>query len=62
LYDIDLVRSLCGEIANEKDPHKVEDLISLVQAVVKDNQEEIQVRMALLAKKYAIVIGGAKVH
>lgn len=62
VYDIDLVRSLCREIADEKDPLKVEELICLLQAVVKENQEEIQARMAFLAKKYAIVIGGAKVH
>jgi len=31
---------LCGEIVNEKDP---------------DNQEDIRIRMAFLAKKYALV-------
>jgi len=53
VYDIDLVRALCRELADEADPDKTEELISLLQAVVKDDQEEVKVRMAFLAKKYA---------
>jgi hypothetical protein len=30
----------------------VEELISLLQAVVKDDQEEVRLRMTFLAKKY----------
>jgi len=53
MYNSDLVRKLCGDIVNEKDPGKVQDLISLLQAVIKEDQEEIRIRMAFLAKKYA---------
>jgi hypothetical protein len=37
-------REGCGE---------VKDLISLLQAVIKEDQEEIRIRMAFLAEKYA---------
>jgi hypothetical protein len=53
MYNSDLVRKLCGDILNEKDPGKVQDLISLLQAVIKEDQEEIRIRMVFLAKKYA---------
>ena len=52
MYNSDLVRKLCGDILNEKDSQKAEELISLLQAVIKDDQEEVRVRMAFLAKKY----------
>jgi hypothetical protein len=55
VYNADLVRQLCGEIVNEKNPAKSEDLISLLQAVIKDDQDEIRIRMAFLAKKYLVV-------
>jgi hypothetical protein len=53
MYNPDLVRKLCADILNEKDPGRVQDLISLLQAVIKQDQEEIRIRMAFLAKKYA---------
>ncbi len=55
MYSTDLVRQICGEIVNEKDPEKAQHLISLLQAVIKDDQEDIRIRMAFLAKKYAVV-------
>ena len=53
MYNPDLVRKLCADILNEKDPGRVQDLISLLQAVIKEDQEEIRTRMACLTKKYA---------
>ena len=55
MYNTDLVRKLCGDIAQEKDPDKAQDLMSLLQAVMKDDQEDIRIRMAFLAKKYTLV-------
>ena len=55
MYNTDLVRKLCGEIAQEKDPDKAQDLMSLPQAVIKDDQEDIRIRMAFLATKYGLV-------
>ena len=57
MYETDFVRTLCQNIANQKDPVKVEELISLLRAVIKDDQEEIRIRMLFLAKKYPITDG-----
>jgi hypothetical protein len=58
--NVDLLRKLCRDIANEKDPQKQQDLVSVLQAVIKEDQEEIRVRMAFLAKKYADAISDSK--
>jgi hypothetical protein len=55
VYNSDLVRKLCCEVAQENDPEKAQDLMSLLQAVMKDDQEDIRIRMAFLAKKYELV-------
>ena len=60
VYNVDLLRQLCRDIANEKDPQKEQDLVSVLQAVIKEDQEEIRVRMAFLAKKYADAISDSK--
>jgi hypothetical protein len=60
LYNPDIVRKLCGDVLSEKDPHKAEELISLLQAVIKDDQEEVRLRLAFLAKKYAEAISDSK--
>jgi len=60
MYNVDLLRQLCRDIANEKDPQKEQDLVSVLQAVMKEDQEEIRVRMAFLAKKYANAISDSK--
>jgi len=60
VYNADLVRQLCSDIVAEEDPDRVEDLISLLQAVVRDDQEEVRTRMAFLVKKYANVISDSK--
>jgi hypothetical protein len=57
----DFVRKLCGDISKEADPAKVQDLISLLQAVIKEDHEEIRIRMAFLAKKYANVLSDSQV-
>ena len=60
MYNSDLVRKLCGDILHEKDPGRVQELISLLQAVIKEDQEEIRIRMAFLAKKYADVLSDSQ--
>jgi len=60
VYNVDLVRQLCRDIANEKDPEKEQDLVSVLRAVIREDQEEIRVRMAFLAKKYADAISDSK--
>ena len=54
---LELVRLICRDINNAKDdPQKERDLLSLLQAVIREDQEEVRLRMAFLAKKYAAVI------
>ncbi|HKB98901.1 MAG TPA: hypothetical protein VKD23_08955 [Terriglobales bacterium] len=60
MYNVDLLRQICRDIASEKDPQREEDLISVLQAVIKEDQEEIRVRMAFLAKKYASAVSDSK--
>ena len=61
MYNVDLVRMICRDINNAKDnPQKEQELISLLQAVIREDQEEVRLRMAFLAKKYAAVISDAK--
>jgi hypothetical protein len=60
VYDIKLIRRLCAEIRVEQDPERVNDLIALLQAVIKDDQEEVRTRLAFLTSKYAAVISDAK--
>jgi len=60
VYNTSLVRQLCAEIVAEKDTERTEELICLLQAVVKENTEEIRTRMAVLAKKYANAISESK--
>jgi hypothetical protein len=54
VYNVDLVRQLCQDVSNEGDPDKAQDLLALLRAIIRDDQEEIRVRMAFLAKKYPI--------
>ena len=60
MYDINLIRKLCADIQIEPDPVKVEDLLALLHAVIKDEQEEIRVRTAFLTSKYAAAVSDAK--
>jgi hypothetical protein len=60
MYNPSLVRQLCADILNEEDPDKVEELISLLQAIIRDDQEEVRTRMAFLVKKYANAISDSK--
>jgi hypothetical protein len=60
VYDIELIRRLCAEIRTEQDSERAHDLIALLQAVIKDDQEEMRIRLAFLTSKYAAVISDAK--
>jgi hypothetical protein len=52
VYDIDFIRRLCGDLAREKDPAKIHELMNLLRAVVKEDQEEVRIRLKFLAKTY----------
>jgi hypothetical protein len=51
LFDADLVRNLCKEIVDETDPDKSADLLFLLGAVIRE-QEEVRLRALFLVKKY----------
>ena len=52
MFDADLVRNLCKDIVDETDPDKTADLLSLLHAVIKDDQEEVRLRALFLIRKY----------
>jgi len=47
-----IIRRVCQQLATETDPQRVRDLLSLLQAVVRDDQEEVRLRLHYLAKRY----------
>jgi len=55
-----LVRSICQKIAAESDRVTVRELNSLLLAVIKDNHEEVRLRIAYLARAYAITFDESK--
>jgi hypothetical protein len=55
VYNAELVRQLAQEISWEKDPRKSAELLALMQAVIREDVEEIRVRMAFLAKTLPLV-------
>jgi hypothetical protein len=60
VYDTDLVRQLCREIAEEQDPKKTGELVSLLHAMIKDDQDEVRTRLSFLAQRYANLIVESK--
>jgi len=50
-----MIRSLCAEAANEQDPERSEELIALLQAVLRENVEEIKLKASYLAKRHAAI-------
>jgi hypothetical protein len=60
LYNVELVREVCAQVANAEDSRRVEELLDLLYAVLKDDQDEIRIRRAFLAKKFASANSDAK--
>ena len=60
MYSDEFVRQLCQDVAAEEDPTKTQELISLLRAVLKDDQEEIRIRMAFLTKQYSDALSASK--
>src|SRR5260370_26796415 len=44
MYNVDLVRNLCKTITREKDARKSSELLALLRAVMREDQEQIPVR------------------
>ena len=61
LYNEELVRQICRQLNNAKDDgEKERELLSLLRAVIQENQEDARTRMEFLKKKYPQVISDAK--
>jgi hypothetical protein len=60
MYNIDLVRNLCKTITREKDARKSAELLALLRAVMREDQEEIRVRMAFIAQNYSLIGNGSE--
>jgi hypothetical protein len=61
LYNEELVRQICRQLNNANDDgEKERELLSLLRAVIQENQEEARSRMEFLKKKYPQVISDAK--
>jgi hypothetical protein len=61
VYNIELMRQICRDITGAKDnPEKEQELVSLLQAIIKEDQEEVRIRMAFIARKYSSAISEGK--
>jgi hypothetical protein len=60
VHDLALIRRLCGDISKETDLKKVDELVALLQAVIRDDLEDMRTRMAFLRRKYAIIFDESK--
>ena len=57
VYDPRLVRKLCVSIALENDPSESERLMNLLSAIMKEDLEEVHLRLKLLKKLYDPILG-----
>jgi hypothetical protein len=55
LTDPLLVRKICKELSVEKDPEKVQDLLSLFRAAIEDDQSELKLKALCLGRRYAFL-------
>jgi len=60
MFNADLVRSICQKIATESDLLIVRDVNSLLLSVIRDNHEEVRLRIAYLARAYGITFDESK--
>jgi len=60
MFNAELVRSICQKIAAESDPLIARDLTNLLLSVIRDNHEEVRLRIAYLARAYRITFDESK--
>ena len=60
MFNEALVRLICQKIAAESDLITARELNSLLLAVIKDNHEEVRLRIAYLARAYGITFDESK--
>jgi hypothetical protein len=52
MIDAELLRAICKELIAEKDREKLQELLSLLCALVDNDQEEVDVKLRELSKRY----------
>jgi hypothetical protein len=52
MIDAELLRAVCKELIAEKDLGKLQELLSLLCALVDNDQEEVDVMLRELSKRY----------
>ena len=57
MYDPHLVKTLCISIALEKDPAESERLMNLLHAVMREDIEEVCLRLKVLKKLHDPILG-----
>ena len=56
-HDFNFIRLLCDHIATEQNPQKGQALCELLRAVVRENDEEVALRLKFFNKKYGLALG-----
>lgn len=52
MFESDLLRYLCRELATEENSDRMEELLWAIRTVVRDNQEEARLRLQYIATRY----------
>ena len=53
MYNVALVRQICGEISRETNQEKTGELLCLLKSVIQDDIADARVRMDFIRQKYA---------
>jgi hypothetical protein len=56
MFNPELVGVLCEKVSSEKDPQKLHEMNALLQAIIREDVEEIRLRLVFLAKTWGITI------
>jgi len=52
MIDAELLRAICRELIAEKDREQLQELLSLLFALVDNDQEEVDVKLRELSTRY----------
>jgi len=53
MYNVSLVRQICGEISRETNQEKTNELLRLLKLVIHDDIADARARMDFIRQKYA---------
>ena len=60
MFNADFVGLICQKIAAESDLTRARDLNSLLLSVIRDDHDEVRLRIAYLARAYGITFNESK--